>query len=174
MLVHPEKLLEPAAAGRASFRSIACAPYKPTKRFYLFFLFPSKRARRSFVVSANRQRSPFVYLHGTRLVSPPCIFVYMCVLRIYWSRLAHSGDDTRCTRCVAAALSRCRHARHYDISRANLSRTVLGCSTVATVNSTWNTVGTWTTILFSAVCNAGQWGGERSVFVEIDKNGVGG
>lgn len=54
-----EKLLEPVAAGRASFRSIAYALYKPTKRFYLFFLSPPSRA--SFV-STNRQRSPlFIY-----------------------------------------------------------------------------------------------------------------
>lgn len=82
--MHPEKLLEPAA-GRASFRSIAYALYKPTKRFYLFFLSPpSERARRSFPRTDNdplclftrpRQtfRFSFVYIPYIRVCIHTCI-----------------------------------------------------------------------------------------------------
>lgn len=152
--MHPEKLLEPAAAGRASFRSIACAPYKPTKRFYLFFLFPSTRARRSFVVSANRQRSPFVYLHGTRLVPSPYIFVRIRVCIAYNTGRGSLIQETTRAALVLLLHSRVAGTRDITIFRIyRAMRTVLGCGTVAIVNSTWNTVGT--TILFSAVCNAG-------------------
>lgn len=82
--MHPEKLLEPAA-GRASFRSIAYALYKPTKRFYLFFLSPpSERARRSFPRTDNdplclftrpRQtfRFSFVYIPYILVCTHTCI-----------------------------------------------------------------------------------------------------
>lgn len=100
-----EKLLEPVAAGRASFRSIAYALYKPTKRFYLFFLSPPSRA--SFV-STNRQRSPlFIYTAAAdvSLLLPICP-VYTRIIHVYVSpvRLVHAhsgrpfdaiGDNTR-------------------------------------------------------------------------------
>lgn len=87
--VFVEKLLEPVAAGRASFRSIAYALYKPTKRFYLFFLSPPSRA--SFV-STNRQRSPlFIYTAAADvslllLICP----VYTRIIHVYVSPAARA------------------------------------------------------------------------------------
>lgn len=124
--VFVEKLLEPVAAGRASFRSIAYALYKPTKRFYLFFLSPPSRA--SFV-STNRQRSPlFIYTAAAdvSLLLPICP-VYTRIIHVYVSPAARARPfrtPVRRNRGQHALVStppsftRCTPT---DISRANLS-----------------------------------------------------
>lgn len=124
--VFVEKLLEPVAAGRASFWSIAYALYKPTKRFYLFFLSPPSRA--SFV-STNRQRSPlFIYTAAAdvSLLLPICP-VYTRIIHVYVSPAARARPfrtPVRRNRGQHALVStppsftRCTPT---DISRANLS-----------------------------------------------------
>lgn len=140
--VFVEKLLEPVAAGRASFRSIAYALYKPTKRFYLFFLSPPSRA--SFV-STNRQRSPlFIYTAAADvslllLICP----VYTRIIHVYVSpvRLVHAhsgrpfdaiGDNTRSFR---PPLVHALHPHGY-FAREFIAENVL----VARLVNTW-TVG---------------------------------
>lgn len=122
--MHPEKLLEPPAA---SFRSIAYALYKPTKRFDLFFLSPP-RARRSFPRTDNdplclftrpRQtfRFSFVYIRIYSYILYTYARVYTCILPAARARPFRTVRPP-----LHVALSCCTPGLHSRVAQAQIFR----------------------------------------------------